>query len=262
MVDGYLLGRAAVKQVEQLFREWQARYANPMGHRGRWQDHTPPRPGSTSSSSDSSSGSDSESGSSSGSDTGTGSDTGSGTGTGSDTGTGSTGTGGTGSSGTGSDSSGSTSSSGSSSGTGSSGTGDTGSDKSTAIVPASWSPKGFTALFVSESPEVRFDDVLVIEMPQRNAVVSIDPKFVEVCEPGSIEVCGWSVNRPVLLGAAVDGGLVDVEFAERHPDRLLRVVLRLTGIRKGFAGHRFPERSRAQYDANERFIRSAYNSEE
>jgi hypothetical protein len=92
--------------------------------------------------------------------------------------------------------------------------------------------------------------------------VAIDPKYVEVCEPGSIEVCGSSVNHPVLLGATVDGGLIDVTFAERHPDRSLRVVLRLTAIRKGFAGHRFPDRSKAQYDANERFIRSAYQSEE
>ena len=103
--------------------------------------------------------------------------------------------------------------------------------------------------------------VIVIVMPQTNSVVAIDPKYVEVCEPGSIEVCGWSVNQPVLLGAVVDNGLIDVRFSERHPDRTLRVVLRVTGIRKGFAGMRFPERSKAQFVANEAHIKSAYPRE-
>jgi len=38
-------------------------------------------------------------------------------------------------------------------------------------------------------------------------------------------------------------------------------VLRLTGIRRGFAGKRFPRRTREQFLANEAFINSAYPSD-
>lgn len=132
-----------------------------------------------------------------------------------------------------------------------------GSDKSTAIVPASWSPTGFTALFVAESPEVRFDDVVVCTVPRKDATVSIDRRLVEVCEPGSLEVCGVASDVPVAIGASVEREQIILRFAEQT-DEKVRIVLRLTGIRKGFRGHRFPDRTRAQFEANERFIRSAY----
>ena len=86
----------------------------------------------------------------------------------------------------------------------------------------------------------------------------IDPKFLEVCEPGSVQVCGCVADVPVLMGAAVNGDTVRLQFAEPDEDQVVQVVLRLTGIRKGFAAHRFPDRTRAQFEANERFIRSAY----
>jgi len=38
----------------------------------------------------------------------------------------------------------------------------------------------------------------------------------------------------------------------------VNVCIRLTGIRKGFAGLRFPDRTREQFLANEKHIRSAY----
>jgi len=38
MADGYLLGRAALDQIQQLIREDRARYANPTGHRARYLD--------------------------------------------------------------------------------------------------------------------------------------------------------------------------------------------------------------------------------
>lgn len=146
-------------------------------------------------------------------------------------------------------------------GTGSGGSSSGGSNKSTAIVPAAWSPTGYTALFISEAPEVRFDDVIVATIPQADGAVPIDPRFIAVCEAGTLEVCGSSTDRPAVLAARVAGDHVRLEFADQRPDQELRVVLRLTGIRRGFAGHRFPDRSRAQFDANERFIRSAYPDE-
>jgi hypothetical protein len=125
-------------------------------------------------------------------------------------------------------------------------------------VPASWSPTGYTALFIAECPEVRFDDVVVARIPKLNTRLWIDPKFLEVCEPGSVQVCGCVPDVPVLMGAAVSGDAVRLQFAEQDESQVVQVVVRLTGIRKGFAGHRFPDRTRAQFEANERFIRSAY----
>jgi hypothetical protein len=154
-----------------------------------------------------------------------------------------------------------------------------GSDKSTAIVPASWTPGGYTALFTLESPEVRFDDVLTAEVSGAETRLPIDPKYLEVCAPGTVEVCGCVPNRPVLIGAAVEDGAVVIRLfnhkdtktqrlfsfvpsclcgEKKNPPQPLRVVIRLTGIRKGFADHRFPDRTRRQFLANERFIKSAY----
>ena len=144
---------------------------------------------------------------------------------------------------------------------GSGGSDGSGSDKSTAIVPASWSPTGYTALFIAESPEVRFDDVMVVKLGKPNTYIPIDPKFLEVCEAGSVQVCGCTPDIPVLIGAVVEGGKVHVRIAQSDPNRIVQVVIRLTGIRKGFHGRRFPDRTRAQFEANERFIRSAYPGE-
>ncbi len=133
-----------------------------------------------------------------------------------------------------------------------------GASKSTAIVPVSWSPTGFTALFVLESPEVRFDDVLTVVTPAVDTVIPIDERFVSVCEPNSIEVCGVAVDVPLAVGARVHGDSIHLRFATQCPDLRARVVVRLSGIRRGYAGVRFPPRTRAQFEANERFIRSAY----
>lgn len=136
--------------------------------------------------------------------------------------------------------------------------GESGSDKSTAIVPASWLPSGYTAMFIAECPEVRFDDVMIVELKQRNTTVPIDPCFLEVCEAATIEVCGVSVDAPVAVGAVVHDDKIRVRFAQQRQRRTVRLVIRLTGIRRGFRDHRFPSRTRQQFEANERFIRSAY----
>jgi hypothetical protein len=117
-------------------------------------------------------------------------------------------------------------------------------------------------LFVLEAPEVRFDDVFTVTCTEPETLIEIDPKFVEVCEVGSLQVCGCVPNLPVLVGATVLDNQVQIRLpspatvaAEPEP---VSVVVRLTGIRKGFKGHRFPDRDREQFIANEAFIRSAY----
>jgi hypothetical protein len=125
-------------------------------------------------------------------------------------------------------------------------------------VPASFAPTGYTALFVLEAPEVRFDDVIEAKVWQAGEpAVQIDPRFLEVCEPGSIRVCGTSCDWPVTIGVRVTGAAVRLRF-QRKANRYVNVVIRLTGIRKGFSGLRLPDRTRAEFESNERFINSAY----
>ena len=135
------------------------------------------------------------------------------------------------------------------------------SSKSTAIVPASFSRTGYAALFVLEAPEVRFDDVIVAEVRLRDTEIPIDPRFIEVCQANTIEVCGVSCDVPVAVGASVKGGKVHVRFSTKSARKRARVVIRLTGIRRGFYGQRFPSRTKNQFEANERFINSAYPAE-
>jgi hypothetical protein len=99
--------------------------------------------------------------------------------------------------------------------------------------------------------------VLLVTMTGRTATVPIDPKFVEVCEKNSIEVCAAQPDRPMMVGARVNGSHVHVTLSEESQTPV-RIVLRLTAIRRGFAGVRFPNRTREQFEANERFLQSAY----
>lgn len=132
-----------------------------------------------------------------------------------------------------------------------------GSDKSNAIVPASWTPGGYAALFVEESPEVVFHDTMLITMTGSETTIAIDPHFVEVCEPGTIRVSGAVPDEPVMVGAkTINGNTVRIKLG--HACDGLQLVVTLTAIRKGFMGKRFPSRTFEQFQSNERFIQSAY----
>ena len=73
--------------------------------------------------------------------------------------------------------------------------------------------------------------------------------------PKFTEVCGTSSDRPIAVGAKVAGSDLLITLGTARPTR---VIVRLTGLRRGFANARFPDRTRAQFEANERFLRSAY----
>jgi hypothetical protein len=132
-----------------------------------------------------------------------------------------------------------------------------GSGKSTAIVPASWTKTGFTALFVEESPEVNFNDRLIIIVRQAETLVPIDPHLIEVCAKDSIE-CLCQSDEAVCVGAIVVDGHVRLRVPAASTENPIRVVIRLLGIRRGFADLRFPDRTREQFESNERFLQSAY----
>ena len=131
--------------------------------------------------------------------------------------------------------------------------------KSTAIVKASWTPDGYTALFIEEAPEVRFNDVLIINgISKRFHRIEIDPRFTEVCEKGTIEAVGYTCDKPVSVGLSVSEGNLIIRSSTLWFKRPTKLVVRLSGIRKGYLGTRFPNRDGKQYIANKQFINQAY----
>jgi hypothetical protein len=133
-----------------------------------------------------------------------------------------------------------------------------GSDKSTAIVPAPWSPTGYVALFIAEMPEVRFDDVVTFAVRGRRQSVALDHRFLAVCEKDSIVLCGSGTDNGRAARVWLAGKQLNVEVSRLPWLRPGQISVRLSGIRKGFAGKRFPNRTHKQFEANEAFINSAY----
>lgn len=145
------------------------------------------------------------------------------------------------------------SSAGSGSGSGSGGS----SSKSTCIVPATWMPTRFTALFTMESPEVVFRDSFR-DLPIRDRIsrFRLDHRFIEVCAPGTIRALAVTSDRPCRLGVSIDGGEVVIERPWFSRDVIAQVEIE--GIRNGFVGMRFPARDKEQFEANERTLNAAY----
>lgn len=137
--------------------------------------------------------------------------------------------------------------------------GGSGSDKSTAIVPVSFSKTGYAALFTMEAPDVRFEDV-VEDLPVRgsHSRFTIDPRFIEVCAPGSIRVVGVSSDKPYAVGAYVEGNKLVIAALKDKRRRPHLVQVKLSAIRKGHEGKRFPSRTRIQFVANEKTLNAAY----
>ena len=127
---------------------------------------------------------------------------------------------------------------------------------STAIVPASFYEEGYTALYIVESPDIRFEDVREYKINKRVSSYLIDPRFLEVCEPNSIVVVGCVPDEPCLVGAKVLENKLQIKIAKG--DLPNKIIIKFSGIRKGFLGTRFGSRTKAQFEANEEFINSAY----
>lgn len=135
-----------------------------------------------------------------------------------------------------------------------------GSDKSTAIVPVSWSPTGYAALFCKEAPEVRFDDVISAPVTGHINTVAIDPRFLSVCEKGTVRVVSAIGDCGTVLWARKEGGLVRFAVSRFPWLRPESVVIVVDGVRRGFRSVRFPTRTAEQFHANEAFLNSAYPS--
>jgi uncharacterized membrane protein YgcG len=148
------------------------------------------------------------------------------------------------------------------------GSGGSGSSKSTCIVPCSFHSEKFAALFLPEMPrEGVFLDTMEIHLGKRVTVDWIDPEFVEVCEPFTFSVVGWSCGRPIPLGIEVDHDKITITRPWWSKKTTATVMIH--AIRKGFLHQtsaspyhhrRLPQRNLTQFVANEAFINSAYPS--
>ena len=120
-----------------------------------------------------------------------------------------------------------------------------------------------------ESPEVRFDDVETGLLTDRVTTLSLDQRFVYVCEADTIKACGYSCNKPVSLGIVIDKNRMTI--TKPRFSGKVEAVIRLTAIRKGFFipidsspynRTRFPQRNAQQFEENEASINSNYSSHE
>lgn len=146
-----------------------------------------------------------------------------------------------------------------------------GGESKTAILAVKlpgWPAPKYLALASVEMPDVRFEDILRIPVPcsrrREEAEITrgpIDPIFAAACEPGTIEVVAAVPSRPAVIGARVEADQIIVETIAHPPSPILHpltVTVRLSGIRRGFAGRRFQEFTAEQAAANARFYARAH----
>ena len=110
------------------------------------------------------------------------------------------------------------------------------------------------ALFCVESPDVRFEDVVRVPITGPTTIASIDPTFIAVCEPDSIDVISIASPLPAVVGALVERDQLVVRISGDLPPF---VIVTLSGIRTGSRGLRFPRKTRDQMFRNNAFWSTA-----
>lgn len=109
----------------------------------------------------------------------------------------------------------------------------------------------YVGLFCTEMPEVRFEDILTVELGRCGIGTSvIDPIFLRVCEPGSIKVISAVSTTPTALGAWVEDGKVFVRAADIATRGVATV--KISGIRRGHKS-RFTRYTHEHYVKNLHF---------
>lgn len=132
-------------------------------------------------------------------------------------------------------------------------------DKTAIVKSMDPDPDAFVALFCTESPEVRFEDFVVLHPPAqcRKFEHKIDAEFLHVCEKDSVLAVGHTTSEPAICGLKVEGGNLKVEFSELLPVPE-ELVVHLVGIRAGADGKRFEKKTEAEAQTNSDFWRQAH----
>ena len=109
-------------------------------------------------------------------------------------------------------------------------------------------------LYCAEMPEVRFEDVQKIYLTKEDEPHRIerdlDPLFVEACESGSIEVISVVPSGACVCSARVEEGRVIIDVIGDSP---VSVVVKVSGIRKGYSGKRFEKSTEDDARINDLF---------
>ena len=124
-----------------------------------------------------------------------------------------------------------------------------------AIVPLTTRPNEdrYVGLICVESPDVRFEDVLRVGLTSEGlGRAKLDSRFISVCEPGSIEVVSLAPSIPVAVGAVVEDGMV-VLTANCPGVSNSYVIVKVSGIRRGRNGVRFPQFTAEEFKRNTAF---------
>ena len=109
----------------------------------------------------------------------------------------------------------------------------------------------FVGLTCVEMPEVRFEDVITIYTNNRLSLShKIDEEFIHVCEENSIDAIGYTTSSPCLCGIEVQEEYLNIKFSGSIPEK---VTVKLSGIRQGRRGSRFPVFTQEQMDQNTNF---------
>ncbi len=102
-----------------------------------------------------------------------------------------------------------------------------------------------------EFPEALFMDILEVEHDGTETAIKPDKLFIEICEPDSIMVA--SAVAPVPVGIKQKG---DKYFVSSQRHEKMKVIVTLRGVRKGFKGRRFAQRTREEFNRNMSFWQS------
>ena len=130
--------------------------------------------------------------------------------------------------------------------------GESGSAKNPAVLPASWTRGGYTEVYTEESDRVWLNHRMRIVVTNGVADVPIDFRYLEICEPKTIECWGDTVDCACDRSVNVFGESIRVRVSTLEP---VTVRVFLSGIRRGFINDQFPDRDRSYFEANEAFLK-------
>ena len=119
--------------------------------------------------------------------------------------------------------------------------------------------EGYREVACIESPEVLFFDVMEFSTSEwdgmhRVCEVDIDPIFLEIVEDGTLKVLSVVPNEITSFSAKIIKGKVIVETSRSATGHVM-----IAGVRKGFLGHRFTERTKEQFERNVAFWGGFYD---
>jgi hypothetical protein len=119
--------------------------------------------------------------------------------------------------------------------------------------------KGYVGLFCAEMPEARFFDVYeIVNTEEADRVACrLDARFIDVCVPDSIIPIAVSPNRPCRLGTTIREGRIWIDVADCPRGAPTRLVVTVSGVRRGSGGNRFPAFAADVAERNQKFWQQA-----